>query len=392
MASSPSPSKIAVRAVAVALAAALVWSACGRDQGNLTAPVGRVPSLAFSGAQQGLGPAIAAQARYTDRLLTNPGVVGTGVGLTRDGRPAVKIFTKAAGVAGLPASLDGIPVVVQVTGEIVALSVRPSRPSGGAASLTPGTTEYAHPVPIGVSTGNVTATSNCATGTISARLLTATASYYALSNNHVYALENKAPIGSQVVQPGLIDDDCPAGGISDPDGPNDPGDVIGTLAYFKPIVFKRTANNVIDAAIALSSTTDLGDATPPDGYGVPSSTTTAAFVGQLVEKYGRTTLLTTGSVSAVNSTVLVSYGNGKTARFIDQIFVQSSTTSAFIGAGDSGSLLVTDNSTLTNQEPIGLLFAGNSSGSMAVANPIDSVLAYFSSSSAVGATVTIDGK
>jgi hypothetical protein len=59
--------------------------------------------------------------RHTTELLSIPGVVGTGVGLTADCRPDITIFTKQAGVAGLPDTLEGIPVVVQVTGEIVGL-------------------------------------------------------------------------------------------------------------------------------------------------------------------------------------------------------------------------------------------------------------------------------
>ena len=80
-----------------------------------------------------------------------------------------------------------------------------------------------------------------------------------------------------------------------------------------------------------------------------------------------------------NATVLVSYLTG-TARFVNQIVV-GSCSSTCIGAGDSGSLLVTNDA---NANPVGLLFAGNNSGSMAMANPISDVLSYFS--------VTVDGK
>ena len=365
--------------LSVALVAGLAWLSCTGDR-SLTAPRNHQPSLSFQGEQQDLGPAFAAKARHTERLLAIPGVVGTAVGLTRDGRPAVKIFT-ARQTAGLPQNLDGVPVVVEMTGEIVALSL--DRSSGALAVVTPGTDEYSHPVPIGVSTGNATATSNCATGTIAARLFDGT-NYYALSNNHVYALTNTASIGSQVVQPGLIDDDCPVGGIFDSDNDALATDVIGTLRAFKAISFKRRTTNVIDAAIALSSIARLTNTTPVGGYGTPSSTTAPAFVGQAVQKYGRTTLLTTGAVSAVDGTVLVSYGSGKTAQFVHQIFVTSG--GQFIGAGDSGSLLVNADAGL-NPNPVGLLFAGNSSGTMAVANPIDAVLAYFSS--VVGAAVII---
>ena len=52
----------------------------------------------------------------------------------------------------------------------------------------------------------------------------------------------------------------------------------------------------------------------------------------------------------------------------------------FLKAGDSGSLLVTD----PGRNPVGLLFAGNRSGKLAIANQIEDVLAAFG--------MTVDGK
>ena len=97
-----------------------------------------------------------------------------------------------------------------------------------------------------------------------------------------------------------------------------------------------------------------------------------------VEKYGRTTALTQGSVCAVDVDVDVSYSTG-TAAFVNQIAVCAS-RGAFIKAGDSGSLLVT---AATGHSPVGLMFAGDASGRYGFANPIDSVLAAFG--------VSIDG-
>jgi PKD repeat protein len=136
-------------------------------------------------------------------------------------------------------------------------------------------------------------------------------------------------------------------------------------------VFSRRARNELDAAIALSSTANLGTATPAGGYGTPSSETATAFVGMAVQKYGRTTGMTSGEITAINATVNVGYSRG-TARFVKQIIVESGTP--FIGGGDSGSLLVTDDSGLN---PVGLLFAGTGDGLLAVANPIDLVLDRF---------------
>src|SRR5439155_1438274 len=74
--------------------------------------------------------------------------------------------------------------------------------------------------------------------------------------------------------------------------------------------------------------------------------------------------------SAVHVTVDISYGSGKSARFMNQTLV---TPGTFIAAGDSGSLMVEDVD--TNPHAVGLLFAGSST--TAIANPIDDVLNAF---------------
>jgi len=73
----------------------------------------------------GLERAIEAQERHTDDLLGIQGVIGTAVGLGANGRAVVKIYTEKSGIGGLPRSLDGVSVVVQVTGKIHALHHRP---------------------------------------------------------------------------------------------------------------------------------------------------------------------------------------------------------------------------------------------------------------------------
>lgn len=133
------------------------------------------------------------------------------------------------------------------------------------------------------------------------------------------------------------------------------------------------ASNRIDAAIALSSTANLGRDTPANGYGTPRSAPVAASVGQAVQKYGRTTALTKGQVSGVNAIVNVGYSSG-TARFVDQIVVSS--RKPFSKAGDSGSLIVTD----AGRNPVGLLFAGTQDGKTTIANRIDLVLGRFGAS------------
>ena len=309
-----------------------------------------VPAASARGPSEGaLERIIQAQERHTERMMAIKGVVGMAAG-----SDAVIVLVKTSDTAKkIPKDLDGVPVDVKVSGEIRALEA---------------TDRYDRPVPIGVSTGHPDITA----GTVGCRV-TDGASVYALSNNHVYANENEAEIGDNILQPGPYD-----GGKEGSDPNVIDGDEIGTLADFEPIVFSRSrkTRNKIDAAIALCTTETLGEATLSGGYGTPESTIVSAEVGEQVMKYGRTTAQTYGQITGVNATVLVSYSSG-VARFVDQVIVES--TDAFIGGGDSGSLLVTD----PGKNPVGLLFAGNGDGTLAIANRIDLVLERFG--------VTVDG-
>ncbi len=71
-------------------------------------------------SQADLDAALAVHRRHTTELMAIPGVVGTAVGVSADCRAVITIFTKEASVAGLPDTLEGIPVEVRVTGEFVA--------------------------------------------------------------------------------------------------------------------------------------------------------------------------------------------------------------------------------------------------------------------------------
>jgi len=295
--------------------------------------------------------------KHHHALMALPDVVGTAVGLGDGETPAIVVFTRGTAQAGvIPDRIENTPVVALVTGEILAM------PSNAAVNPSG---YFPRPVPIGVSTGNI---GQCLAGTISARVKDGAGSVYALSNNHVFALENLAPTGSLVVQPGVYDTGCKV----------NTGNAIGSLSAYVPIHFTPGTTNVVDCAIALSDTDRLGKGTPKGGYGMPASAVASAKIGQAVQKYGRTTSLATGAIQAINATINVSYSSG-TATFVNQIAVYS--PKSFIKAGDSGSLLVTNN---TAANPVGLLFAGNRTGTYAFANPIGAVLSSFN--------VTVDGK
>jgi hypothetical protein len=312
-----------------------------------------------------LAPASRVHQRRAHELLAERDVVGTAVGLTAMGEPAIKVFTKSEAIMRIPQRLEGVAVEIEMTGTFHALRAADNAPSiNTAQALLSPAKVFPRPVPIGVSTGNQI---DCSAGTIGARVRDSGGNVYALSNNHVYALENTAEPNSSIVQPGLADARCRVKSEN----------VIGTLSSYVPIEFSESASNTVDAAIALSDVSLLGNATPRSGYGTPQSSTVPAFVGQRVQKYGERTKLTRGQVTGIDATVLVEYDSG-VALFVDQIIVTSPT--AFIRAGDSGSLLVTR----PDKHPVGLLFAGNPTGRKAIANPIDAVLAAFG--------VSIDGQ
>jgi hypothetical protein len=313
------------------------------------------------------------QGRHTNWLMAIDGVEGTAIGFNQNERLSIKVFTSAQEVRDIPRELEGVPVQPVITGKIYAL---PKGGNGGGKGNGGGggggeeeepvdpTAEFGYPVPIGVSTGHPAITA----GTIGCRVTDGTV--YALSNNHVYADENNASVGDNVLQPGPYD-----GGV-------DPDDAIGTLSAFVEIDFDG-GDNFVDAAIAEIiidevdeiDTPRVGNATPSDGYGTPSNNTTAAHLRQRVQKYGRTTGLTKGRVSEIHANVWVGYGDGKVALFRDQIIISGG---GFSAGGDSGSLVVTQG----GNNPVGLLFAGGQGRT--IANPIDTVLSAFG--------VTVDGE
>jgi hypothetical protein len=300
--------------------------------GALAAPPG--------GGAPGLEQAKQVQEANTPALMARPGVVGTAVSIDDNGRPVIRIFTESESVTGIPANLQGIPVETVVTGIIWAQD----------------TTAKYRPAPIGVSVGHP----NITAGTLGARVVDGQGNAYILSNNHVLANSNNANIGDNILQPGAYD------------GGSNPGDAIGTLFDFEPIVFGGSPN-YMDAAIASVPSADLLSYTLSGGYGSPSSQIVNAGVGQSVQKCGRTTECTTGTVEEVNVTVSVCFAGfivcTRSATFVNQFTITPGTFSA---GGDSGSLIVTNNA---QKNPVGLLFAGSSTRT--IANPIGVVLNRF---------------
>lgn len=83
-----------------------------------------------------------------------------------------------------------------------------------------------------------------------------------------------------------------------------------------------------------------------EGIGTISSNVKAPAIGLAVEKSGRTTGTTTGTIGSIHTSVNVQYqircGSGRiyTISYADQVVINSNSFSA---RGDSGSLIVTSN-------------------------------------------------
>lgn len=248
----------------------------------------------------------------------------------------------------------------------------------------------ARPIDLGTSGSNIEDISKafCCSGTLGSLVQDGGGNQYILSNNHVLGLTNQASAGDPVLQPGLID--------QSPVCAQDAGDTVAQFTAFVPLLFKSKGNspdNFVDAAIAQV----LPGAVAADGaiidIGPVSSATIAAAPGMVVQKSGRTSGLTFGTVQDVNVTVNIKYsdscgGGGKlSARFRNQIRI---TPGSFSAGGDSGSL-VAEGATVNPADGLpratGLLFAGSDSSTLA--NPIDPALALLGVTMVGGAPVPL---
>ena len=249
----------------------------------------------------------------------------------------------------LPTEIDGIPTDVIVTGrfrlfDTAADNKKRRRP------LRPGLS-IGFKFPPGPKAGFVMA------GTCGA-VVTKGGLQFILSNNHVLAENGQIAIGGPIFQPGLLD------------GGNEATDQVASLTAFVQI--KPTGFNKVDCAIAELLANAKVDPRPMPRVGkLRSATPITATKGMDVEKTGRTTGYTRGSVFDVAADVNVDYedkdGKSFTASFDNQILI-TAPTGVFSAAGDSGSLIVDR----ASKRATGLLFAG--SATHTIGNHFEDVL------------------
>ena len=294
-------------------------------------------------------------------LLSKPNVVAVGVGRKVTGgrrtdelAMVVSVTSKqpearlAAGER-VPPRVNDLPTDVVATGPIYALQSR---------------TDRVRPAPGGVSIGHVAITA----GTLGC-LVRKEGALRILSTHHVLANRTDAEAGDPIIQPGAAD------------GGRDPGDRIARLGDFVPIEFDEeesdcpagnaAAGALNKVAAALGSDTrlravrpfpaenlvDCALAEPLDPSDVTSEILEIGTVagvaegtlGTAIQKSGRTTGHTTGTIEQIDVTVQVSYGAGRTATFVDQLMA-----GAMSQGGDSGSAVLD-----MERNVVGLLFAGS---------------------------------
>jgi hypothetical protein len=225
----------------------------------------------------------------------------------------------------------------------------------------------------GVSGGNVNDITKrfCCSGTLGS-LVTANGTNYILSNNHVLARADQAAPGEDISQPGLIENGCR------------PQPIVAHFSVAPPL------GSNVDAAIAELVTGAMKSTGEIEDIGVPSDAVKDATIGLAVAKSGRTSGFTTGTIGSINATLNVQYqqncGSGKKflVSYTNQVVVNGS---GFSAGGDSGSLIVTNNSC---HQPVALLFAGSSSST--IGNPIGEVLTKVGTALGGSTTVTFVGQ
>jgi hypothetical protein len=173
----------------------------------------------------------------------------------------------------------------------------------------------------------------------------------ALTNFHVACIDNGWSVGDIQCQPGRVD------------GGSCPTDRFGTLT--RAVLSEHVDGSLV--TIDTGRTTDCAILEIGDVKG-----TNTATVGMAVRKRGRTTGLTYGTVGSVDYSTSINYGDGLGTHILKnqiRVDVDTSHSTQFGDHGDSGSVVVD-----ADNKVVGLHFAGNTSGTLGVANPIQFVL------------------
>ncbi|MCF8567179.1 S1 family peptidase [Alicyclobacillus tolerans] len=291
--------------------------------------------------------------RIAASLLKHPKVYGVGVGHRDPKDPsqgaAVVIYANARSASSL-----GIARALQLAlkRRKVAVPIRVVK-SGKIRSHA----NYARrirPVPAGYSIGTIA-------GSGTAGLIVTDApsgtQWYIFSDNHVLTNPINARNRAETLQPGGADGGRP---------------VVDRVGYLSRLaLLKKNAPNFIDAALS----TPVRNSILSPRYaavGIIPGHVTSYRVGARFKKVGRTTGLRYGTVTSVNTDILVDYGGSLgTLKFRNQTIVQGRNPVSL--PGDSGSVWLRS----ADNFAAAVNYAGSTDGRISVAFPIDWALRRF---------------
>lgn len=299
---------------------------------------------------------VAISHRLTKRTHPAPGInlVGIGIGEKvtegkRTGEMCVKVLVAKKYPKGkvsqndrIPSDINGIPTDIEGVGYPYKFQI-PQR-------------QRHRPTPGGVSAGpDLNAVNYKLAGTLGVLVADKVNNQrlFALSNNHVFADENRINNGAGIVQPSTLD-----GGMNP--------DRVATLSSYVPLKFNNR-RNWMDAAMAELDNPNFAERNIL-GIGVPVGSAKPTL-GLLVRKSGRTTGLTEGIVRAVSFDAFsIQYDSGLVR--VDDIIIIEGILGAFSQSGDSGSAIVD-----AQGRVVALLFAGSDVTTFAI--PMQRVLKRF---------------
>lgn len=306
--------------------------------------------------------------RIEDELLSRPGVVGVDINeKTSGGKPtgelAIVVYVKKKRPKSqlrpeevIPAEIDGIPIDVKeehielhtlsvAVAEVVPLvDATKYTTLHGGISMGPCRSVHLDPPDV-PSSGNY-----IFVGTLGAIVTDRTTkATMALTNFHVACVDSGWTVGDAMCQPGRVDaGSCPA-------------DTFGTLT-------RAALSNHVDGAVVSIQSGKTTDCSIEEIGAVKGQA--AATLNSAVRKRGRTTGLTYGTVTSVDASVTINYGDGLGNHTLkNQIRIEPDTSKSaqFSDHGDSGSVVVD-----AANKVIGLMFGGSPAATYA--NPIQFVL------------------
>jgi len=318
------------------------------------------------------------QSKVQPKLMKKNNVIGVGIGFKetkgqKTERLSLVVFVKKKKVLSELASKDIIPI--EIKGIVTDVKEAGNITIHGSSQVQVGDS-------IGHYLSSIDGTFAAVVRDVSSK------SKLILSSNHILANWNNAQKGDAILHPSPI-----AGGIMPQDriaelerfiyirfegGDDDNGEgicpiakgltgianfianILGSKYRLIPMRIVQAANEA-DAAVAKPlNEDDIADIIPDIGV---VNDTSDPELGRSVRKRGRTTGITTGIIQALNVTIQIGFGGGRTATFKNQVV-----TSEMSQPGDSACLLLES----STNKAVGLSLAG--SDTVTVWSPIKRIL------------------